>query len=413
MVRKIVGDSLKRIYELVIEEHFQKNRQMLFLVGPRQVGKTTTSMDIAVPKPIHFYLNWDVQEDRKTILQGPDAVAKALDLEMNKLGSGISFIVFDELHKYRKWKTFLKGFFDKYSKKVQILVTGSARLDIYKRGGDSLMGRYFFYRLHPLSVSELLLPPLQATEIHPPRKISDLEFKALYEFGGFPEPFLKQDSFFYSRWKRLRMQQLFHEDMRDLTKIQDFSQMEILAELLKAQSGKLTTYASLANKVNVSQDTVKRWIQVLNSFYYCFTLQPWTKNITRSLIKEPKVFLWDWSLVEEEGPRIENLIASHLLKAVHYWTDRGLGEYDLYYLRDKEKREVDFLVSKNKKAWFIVEVKSSQNSGLSKSLYYYKELTQARHAFQVVFDMDYVDADCFAETDPVIVPAKTFLSQLI
>lgn len=404
---------MKRCCELVIDEHFQKNRQMLFLVGPRQVGKTTTSMDIASPKPNHFYLNWDVQEDRKLLLQGPEAVANALELETPKLGAGPSFVIFDELHKYRKWKTLIKGFFDKYSKKVQILVTGSAQLDIYQKGGDSLMGRYFLYRLHPFSVGELLSHSLSNTEIYPPQEIQKEEFRALYEFGGFPEPFLKRDPFFYSQWKRLRMHQLFNEDLRDLTKIQDFSQMEILAELLQNQAGRLTTYTSLANKINVSVDTVKRWMKVLKSFYYCFTLQPWSKNISRSLIKEPKVFLWDWSLVEDQGARIENFIASHLLKAVHYWTDRGFGEYGLYYLRDKEKKEVDFLVSKNKKPWFIVEVKASENHGLSKALYYYQEMTNAPHAFQVIFNMDYIDSDCFAATEPTIVPAKTFLSQLI
>jgi len=404
---------MKRFYENIIEEHFLQNRQMLFLVGPRQVGKTTTSLEIATPKPKHFYLNLDAQADRRLILQGPDAVAKELEIQAVKLGEEIPFIVFDELHKYRKWKTFLKGFFDKYSKKVQILVTGSARLDIYKAGGDSLMGRYFLYRLHPFSIAEILLPPLRKTELGPPKEIEEVEFQALFKFGGFPEPFLKRDPFFYSQWKRLRMHQLFAEDLRDLTKIQDFGSMEVLAELLQHQSGKLTTYSSLANKINVSVDTVKRWIKVLKSFYYCFTIQPWTKNVTRSLIKEPKVFLWDWSLVEDPGSRIENFIASHLLKAVHFWTDRGFGEFGLYFLRDKEKREVDFLVSKNKKPWFIVEVKTSKNCGLSKSLYYFQEMTKAPHAFQVVFDMAYVDKDCFSTTEPVIVPAKTFLSQLI
>jgi len=404
---------MKRFYESIIEEHFQKNRQMLFLVGPRQVGKTTTSLEIAEPRPKHFYLSWDAQADRRLILQGPDMVAKTLEIHEIKLGQNIPFIIFDELHKYRKWKTFLKGFFDKYSKKVQILVTGSARLDIYKVGGDSLMGRYFLYRLHPLSVAELSPSAYRKTEIRFPQTIDEAEFQALFQFGGFPEPFLKRDPFFYSQWKRLRMHQLFAEDLRDLTQIQDFGSMEILAELLQHQSGKLTTYSSLANKINVSVDTVKRWINVLKSFYYCFTIQPWTKNVTRSLIKEPKVFLWDWSLVEDPGSRIENFIASHLLKAVHFWTDRGFGEFGLHFLRDKEKREVDFLVSKNKKPWFIVEVKSSENSGLSKSLYYFQEMTKAPHAFQVVFDSEYVDKDCFSFTEPVIVPARTFLSQLI
>src|SRR3569832_781066 len=209
------------------------------------------------------------------------------------------------------------------------------------------------------------------------------------------------------------MEQLFSEDLRDLTRIHDLGQMQILAELLSHQAGCLTNYSILANKVSVSVETVKRWIDVLKSFYYCFTLQPWTKNITRSLLKEPKVFLWDWSFVTDEGARFENCIASHLLKAVHFWTDQGLGDYGLYYLRDKEKREVDFVVTKNKKPWFIVDVKKSGKEGLSKALFHYQKLTNAPHAFQVVFDLPYVEGDCFKATEPVIVPASTFLSQLI
>lgn len=402
---------MKRIYELIMEEHLEKDRQMLFLVGPRQVGKTTTSLEVSIPRPRYLYLNWDIEKDRALIRKGVDAVAETAGVNhmTNK-----PVVIFDELHKFRKWKTFLKGFFDKYSKQIQIIVTGSARLDIYKRGGDSLMGRYFLYRLHPVSVAELINPVVRETEISPiSYKIADEDFQALFDFGGFPEPFLKRNKKFYTRWKRLRMQQLFTEDIRDLTRIQEIGEIELLAYLLQEQTGQLTNYTNLANKINVSVETIGRWIKVLKSFYYCFTLQPWTKNITRSLLKEPKVYLWDWSLIKDEGAKVENFIASHLYKAVHYWTDQGLGDYDLYYLRDKEKREVDFLVSKDGKPWFIVEAKTSDNEGLSKSLFYYQELTKAPHAFQVVFDMDYVEGDCFASSRPIIVPAKTFLSQLI
>src|ERR1700722_14738983 len=156
---------MKRIYELVIEEHFAQNRQMLFLVGPRQVGKTTTSLEISSPRPHHFYFNWDNQADRAKILEGPNAIASIIDLERFRQNTPI--VIFDELHKYRKWKTFLKGFFDRFSKEIQILVTGSARLDVYKAGGDSLMGRYFPYHLHPISIAEIVNPILRDAEIAP------------------------------------------------------------------------------------------------------------------------------------------------------------------------------------------------------------------------------------------------------
>ena len=403
---------MDRIYEAVIEEHFKQNRQMLFLVGPRQVGKTTTSLEVSRREAQHFYFNWDIQADRMLIIKGADALAETIGL--NKFSQSKPILVFDELHKYRKWKNFIKGFFDKYGERIKIILTGSARLDIYKSGGDSLMGRYFPYHLHPFSVSEILHSELRNIEIaSTSQDIPDEEFNALFNFGGFPEPFLKRKDSFHTRWKKLRNQQLFSEDLRDLTKIHEIGQMEVLAEVLYSQVGQLANYTSLANKVNVSIDTIRRWIKTLKAFYYCFSIQPWTKNITRSLLKEPKIYLWDWSLIEDHGTRVENFIASHLYKAIHFWMDRGLGEYGLYFLRDKEKREVDFLVVKNKKPWFLVEVKASENAGLSKSLFYYQSRTKAPHAFQVVFDMKYQPGDCFSFKTPLIVPAKTFLSQLV
>ncbi len=416
MYRKIVEKrvsmrEVKRIYEAIVEEHLMENRQMLFLVGPRQVGKTTTSLQVSEPFKHHHYFNWDNQTDREKIVAGPDAIAEVMQLQILK--KGMPVVIFDELHKYGKWKTFLKGFFDKYSKYVHIIVTGSARLDVYKAGGDSLMGRYFSYRLHPFSVAEMLSPTLKKTEISDPKKISEADFNNLLAFGGFPEPFLKHSPQFYRRWKRMRTQQLFEEDLRDLTRIQELGQIQVLAEVLRQQVGQLTSYTELAKKVNVSLDTIRRWVETLKSFYYCYTIQPWSKNVVRSLLKEPKVYLWDWSYATDVGARSENFIASHLLKAVHFWTDRGWGDYELFYLRDKEKREVDFLVSKDGQPWFLVEVKNSSNGSPSKSLYHFQEMLGVEHVMQVAIDMDYVDVSCFEASKPLIVPAKTLLSQLI
>jgi len=402
--------ELKRIYEAVVEEHLEENRQMLFLVGPRQVGKTTTSLQVSEPYKHHFYFNWDVQNDRAKIIEGPDAVAEALDLGVLRKNNPI--VVFDELHKYGKWKTFLKGFFDKYSKQTHIIVTGSSRLDVYKAGGDSLMGRYFPYRIHPLSIREILDPTLKKGEISPPQKIDNTRFSNLLTFGGFPEPFLKKNSQFYTRWKRTRTHQLFEEDLRDLTRIQELGQIQLLAEILRHQVGQLTSYTELAKKANVTIDTVRRWIETLKSFYFCYTIQPYTKNVVRSLLKEPKIYLWDWSSATDIAARAENFVASHLLKAVNFWTDRGLGNYGLYYVRDKEKREVDFLVTKDDKPWFLAEVKNSENGSPSKSLFYFQEMLQVKSAFQVAIEMDYVDQCCFKSDKPLIVPAKTLLSQL-
>ncbi|MCK4825239.1 ATP-binding protein [bacterium] len=381
---------------------------MFVLTGPRQVGKTTASQSFSQK---YHYFNWDNQDHRKIILKGPKAIVQQTGI--HQLQEKPVTLIFDEIHKYPQWKTFIKGFFDVYQHKTKIIITGSSRLDVFKKGGDSLMGRYFLYRMHPLSVGELLYQDIPSEEYKQPRKIEQNKFQDLLDFGGFPEPFLKRNKRFSNRWKNLRQHQLFKEDIRALTRVQQIGQIEILAELIKNQVGQLTNYSNLAVKINVSVDTIRRWLKILESLYFCFFIRPGSKNISRSLIKEPKIFLWDWSLVEDKGARYENFIASHLLKSVQWWQDNGLGEYNLYFLRDKMKREVDFLVTKNSQPWFLVEVKSSSKKPLSKELKYFQAQSKADHAFQIVFDMDFVNKNCFSVKEPVIVPAQTFLSQLI
>jgi len=401
---------MRRIYQELISQHLSQLRQMIFLMGPRQVGKTTVSHESADEWPKHFYFNWDNPNERLLFIEGPSAIARQAGLD--EFVEETPVLIFDEIHKYGKWKNFLKGFFDLYEKKTKIIVTGSARLNIYKKGGDSLMGRYFYYRIHPLSVAEITTPTLIQEEIRPPAPITDNDWEALLEHGGFPEPFIQRSKAFSRRLRAIRRDQLFREDIRDGTRIQELAQLELLAELLRKQAAQSMDYLSLSKKVGVSIDTIRRWFEVLKSFYYCFSIQPWSKNIARSLIKEPKLYLWDWSLVDEEGHRNENLVASHLLKAVHFWTDRGLGDYGLYYLRTKDKIEADFLVTKDKKPWFLVEVKTKAK-GISSALYHFQEETQAPHAFQVAFDLPFVNKNCFEEKGPILVPARTFLSQLI
>jgi predicted AAA+ superfamily ATPase len=402
---------MKRVYEVILCKHLDRYRQMVFLSGPRQVGKTTTSLEASEEKLLHYYFNWDNEDHRALIIEGPKAVALATRLD--EVRSTLPIIVFDEIHKYRYWKRFLKGFFDTYEKKCRIIVTGSSRLDIYKRGGDSLMGRYFLYRLHPLSIREIIDPSLPTQEIRPPKEIKNSDYKTLFTYGGFPEPYLKKSHQFFNHWKRLRSEQLFKEDLRDLSRIQEVSQLQLLAEYLEEEASHSLNYSSLAAKIKVSAPTLQRWIELLKNFYFCFTLQPWSKNLSRSLVKEPKIYLWNWALIEDEGARFENFVASHLYKAIQFWTDNGFGEYGLYYLRDKDGREVDFLVTKNRKPWFLVEAKSSSNPGISRWLHYYKEKLKIPHAFQIAHDLPYVNKDCFAYKEPVIVPAKTLLSQLV
>lgn len=385
---------------------------MLFFMGPRQVGKTTTCRALGSQFSHYFYFTWDSVSDRDAILSGPDAIGTAIGID--RLLESKLIVVFDEIHKYSDWKNFLKGFYDLYSDRAHIVVTGSARLDVYKKGGDSLMGRYFLYRFHPLSVGEIVDPSFPSTELRAqPLPISEVDFEALWQFGGYPDPFLKATSRFFNRWSNLRFQQLFQEEIRDLTRIQELKQLEVLAQLLTQQIGQQASYDSLAKKVRVTGNTIRHWIETLCSLYYIFELRPWSKNISRTLIKEPKYYLWDWSQVADLGARAENFIAAHLLKAVHFWTDVGFGRYDLYYLRDKDQREVDFIVTRNEQPWFLVEVKMSDNKAVCPALHYFQEVTSAEHAFQVVLDLPWVNRSCFEERRPTVVPARTFLSQLV
>lgn len=384
---------------------------MLFFAGPRQVGKTTISLTAKEMSKNFRYFNWDVQDDRQLIIEGSNAVAMVAGLQ--ELQTEKSIITFDEIHKYGKWKTFLKGFYDSYKDKCHIIVTGSSKLDVYRKGGDSLMGRYFPYRVHPLSVAECIRTTISENEISQPKKIDDDAFDALWTYGGFPDPFLQRNNRFFNKWKQLRHQQLFREDIRDLSQIQEVEQLELLALLLKNQSGQLLNYSTLSKQTGVAVTTIKRWINTLESFYFCFTITPWSKNITRSLLKEPKVFLWDWSDITDEGARFETFVASHLIKAVHFWNDMGLGEYGLHFIRDKEKREVDFLVVKNGAPWILIEAKKSNNQSISEHLFRFKEQTQAPYAFQVVLSKDFIETDCFQHQEPIIVPARTLLSQLV
>lgn len=382
---------------------------MAFITGPRQVGKTTLSMSVGKRADTR-YLNWDDFEDRDLLLAGAASLAEHLALDQAR--EKPLTVIFDEIHKYSKWKQYIKGFYDRYKDRCNIIVTGSARMDSFRKGGDSLMGRYFNYRLHPFTVAELLNGPLPEEEYGRQRKLSGKQFQALLQWGGFPDPFIKRDRRFYNRWSRLRQQQLIREDIREMTRVQELDQLEMLALLLKSQAGQLTSYASLAKKIRVSVDTIRRWIPVLEALYYCFTVRPWSRNLTRSILKEPKYFMWDWSQCDDEGALCENFIASHLLKAAHFWTDTGLGNYDLYYVRDKEKREVDFLVTKNRRPWMLVEAKKSPGAGLSSSLRSFSKALNVPHAFQAVVEEDYADVDVFSYKTPMIVPARTLLSQL-
>ena len=348
--------------------------KMVFVGGPRQVGKTTLCRNIIAK---HFenpsYFNWDNRGDRKAIT----ASAWPADAEL---------LIFDEIHKYRQWKGLIKGEYDKLKDKYKFLVTGSARLDLYRRGGDSLQGRYHYYRLHPFTLAELEGIAFRVS-VHRELPISEgfhqKAMETLDTFGGFPEPFMKQDARELRRWHNEKIERMFREDILDVQAIRDVGNMKLLSDILPSRAGSLLSINSLREDLGVSFRAASHWIDILETFYYHFRIYPFSAKKIRSLKKEPKLYLWDWSEVEDEAARFENLIASHLLKLVHFITDYEGYKAELYFLRDVDKHEVDFLVAINGKPWFAVEAKL-KDTAVSPHLLYFMERLNIPYSYQVV-----------------------------
>ncbi len=343
------------------------SRKMVFLGGPRQVGKTTLAQSVL--KQFSYkklkkglYLNWDFDEDRYRIIE-------------KKWDENHQLIVFDELHKYRLWKNWIKGVYDKTHPLHRFIVTGSARLDVYRRGGDSLLGRYHYWRLHPFTLDEL-----------PPKMGLKEGFKRLMTAGGFPEPFLDGSESFARRWRRERFDRILKEDVRDLESIKRIQDLNLFVDILRRSCGHLIVLSSIARKIQISPKTAKSWLEALNRMYLCFSVHPYTKQLTRAIQKPPKVYFFDNAdlvFENDEGPRFENLVATHLLKKIHYLEDSKGFRFDLKYIRDKESREVDFIVLKEGKVFALIEVKLSDDK-ISKSLQYYSEKLNPRHSLQIV-----------------------------
>lgn len=313
-------------------------KKLVFLVGPRQVGKTWLAKDIALGFKNSLYLNYDKQSDRE-ILQ------KEAWLDNTEL------LILDELHKMKDWKNYLKGVYDTKPRTMRILVTGSSRLDIFDHIGDSLAGRYFKHRLMPLSLSEL-------NQCHAPADINKL-----LTFGGFPEPYLSDDPIEANRWRLQYINSLLSTDVFDFDKVQNIKAMRLIFNLLRARVGSTVSYQSLSEDVAVSPSTVKKYIQILEALYIIFIVTPYSNNIARSLLKEPKIYFFDTGLVEgDEGAKLENLVAISLLKHVYAKADMFAEEFFLHYLRTKEEQEVDFALVHQHKITQMIEVKLSDGT---------------------------------------------------
>jgi len=333
-------------------------KKMVFVGGPRQVGKTTLALSILQGDETHpAYLNWDYYEDKKDILQG-------------KIPSNQPLIILDEIHKYKQWRNLVKGLYDKRKSTTSFLITGSARLDYYRKGGDSLQGRYHYYRLHPFSLCEINAKPNR----------EDLD--ALLEFGGFPEPFLSQSQTGWKRWQRERLARVVKEDLVTLEQVKEISQLEVLSILLQEKVGSLLSINSLREDLSASHEAVDRWVKIFENLYYCFLLTPYGAGKIQALKKNRKLYMWDWSLCKSPGSRFENLVASNLLKYCHFIEDTQGDDMTLCYLRDKNKREVDFVVLKNRRPLFAVESKTGDRD-VSKHISYFASRTEIPAFFQV------------------------------
>lgn len=373
---------IQRYLESSIVTDALASDKMAFVSGPRQCGKTTMAESILRKHgTIKNYFNWDDDEFRRLWVSSPRSILERLDTIPNSK----PLVVLDELHKHSRWKNSLKGLYDLEKGKISILVTGSARLDFYRKSGDSLAGRYLPYRLHPFSFGEtdtIKAPPEKEWIVE---KLPRFDYHALFTLGGFPEPLLGGSQAKAERWSRLQREQIIREDVRDLQAVRDLQLVETMAALLPFRVGSPLSLNSLREDLRVSFSTAKNWLGLFEAVYYGFLIPPYSKRMGRALQKEPKLYLFDWTLVKNPACRFENMVACHLLKSCHLWTDIAMGEFELRYVRDKEKREVDFLILKNGNPYLLAEVKLNERT-LSPSLEYYSEKLKPEFAFQVVHE---------------------------
>ena len=338
--------------------------KMIFLTGPRQVGKTTLSLSILSRKKARethpAYLNWDDIKDRNKIKDG-------------KFSPSYKLIVLDEIHKYSRWQNLVKGFYDKKKSIHSFLITGSGRLDLYRKGGDSLQGRYYLYRLHPFSLLEL------------DPKGNNKTLKRLLQRGGFPEAFFVPSEKTFRKWRNQKTSLLVQNDIQSMENVKDIFLIETLVKELPHRVGSPLSIKSLSEDLEVAHKTIKNWLEILERFYFCFQISPFGSKNIRAVKKEQKLYLYDWSELEgseNKGKQFENLMACQLLKYCHFIEDTQGYKMELQFIRDTDKREIDFVVLKQEKPIFAVECKV-KDSTIPKAIYYFRKRTSIPKFYQV------------------------------
>ncbi len=358
-------------------------RKMVFLSGPRQVGKTTLAIHLLGGEGGRHpaYLNWDDPRVRPALRRG-------------ELPPEQELVVLDEIHKFPRWRNLVKGLYDTQGDRTAFLITGSARLDHYRKGGDSLQGRYHHYRLHPFSLPELGGAP------------SPGDMEALLKFGGFPEPLLAGSERAWRRWQRERLARVVYEDLRDLENVREVALVELLVEALPDRVASPLSVRSLSEDLQVAHATVERWLTILENLYVCFRIPPFGAPRIRAVKKENKLYLWDWSQVAEPGARFENLVACQLLKYCHHVEDTEGHRMELRFLRDTDRREVDFVVVRDRQPQFAVECKSGDKSP-ARAIGYFRQRTDIPAFYQV-----HMARGDYQSADARVLPFATFCREL-
>ncbi len=367
--------EIRRIPYEHIWERLSSYNQMVFIAGPRQAGKTTLTQILAKDFNNSLYFNWDILDEKRKLIENPSFYE-----EVHRKDSSMPLIIFDELHKYSNWKRYLKSVYDRDKGNYKFIVSGSGRLDMYQKGGDSLAGRYFIFYLWPFTLGELaenritfeqfMFNPI---EVRPAANETQPIWKRLGQFTGFPDPYLDGTGDFYRIWSNTYRKQLLREDVRDLTSVRSIEDIEILFSLLPSKVGSPLSMAGLSRDLRVSFDSVRNWIELFENFFMVFRIAPWTRKISRAITKEKKLYLFDYAGLDSPAARFENMVALELFRAVSNWNDLGLGRFSLNYLRNKDKEEVDFLISNNHNPFLLIETKLSDDDA-AKSLIKFQKI---------------------------------------